>query len=418
MHEAIRTRWCSARLARPVSLPLQDLEGFLTGKRESSENIQLGEAMIVGDEAAPAAKRPRHEGDAAQAAAPDTAEASALRAILVNERQLRDRNTMLSVPGRSFKRVLDVLNEVVKEELAARAVAKAEAEKAARREKEREAKSKAAAVSGPRPSGRYQRETATDAALKQIGAQSLGVQQVGFDSAPAPSAAGPSTFQALPPAPRQGEAAQQRQLAEPQAARAQPSSRDDSRGRAPVAVPRPLPAIGSSGNKPKRMGIPIIMVPPATTALLNMLNAKQFLEKSEFMTPAEAQAQGVEKHSVLGVKRSVGRKEPVRYEITDKEPKKEDWGRVAAVFCLGKPWQFKTWPFEGAKTGDLVATFQRVAGVYLHYADEPVDPAVKKWNVKLLGIARHNRDKDAAVAREFWAHLDAFLQARKSSLAY
>ena len=26
--------------------------------------------------------------------------------------------------------------------------------------------------------------------------------------------------------------------------------------------------------------------------------------------------------------------------------RKEDWKRVVAVFCLGKPWQFKKWPFK------------------------------------------------------------------------
>ena len=36
-------------------------------------------------------------------------EASALAEVLGRERRLRDRNTQLLIPGKSFKRVLDIL---------------------------------------------------------------------------------------------------------------------------------------------------------------------------------------------------------------------------------------------------------------------------------------------------------------------
>ncbi len=39
-------------------------------------------------------------------------EARALKAILAQERQLRDRNSQLMVPGKTFKRVLDILAKV------------------------------------------------------------------------------------------------------------------------------------------------------------------------------------------------------------------------------------------------------------------------------------------------------------------
>ena len=41
-----------------------------------------------------------------------SAEARALKAIFAQERQLRDRNSQLMVPGRTFKRVLDILAKV------------------------------------------------------------------------------------------------------------------------------------------------------------------------------------------------------------------------------------------------------------------------------------------------------------------
>ena len=42
-------------------------------------------------------------GQAAGGAAAETEEQAALRAVQANERQLRDRNTMLSLPNRSFR---------------------------------------------------------------------------------------------------------------------------------------------------------------------------------------------------------------------------------------------------------------------------------------------------------------------------
>lgn len=47
-----------------------------------------------------------------------------------------------------------------------------------------------------------------------------------------------------------------------------------------------------------------------------------------------------------------------------------------------------------------------------------VDATVRSWNVKILGINRQSRHRDATVAQEFWRMLDAHLAARSSSLAY
>lgn len=53
-----------------------------------------------------------------------------------------------------------------------------------------------------------------------------------------------------------------------------------------------------------------------------------------------------------------------------------------------------------------------------HPSPRQVDATVKSWNVKILGLNRGSRHRDATVAQEFWRLLDAFLQARSSSLAY
>ena len=417
---------------------MQDLEGYLTGKRETSEYIQHEALEAALNDESPA-KRARlaaaattmstavaaaasdatailshHATDAAAAAAPDAAvEQSALRTILANERQLRDRNSMLTVPGGNFQRVLDLLSGVLKEDAS---VAQRNRDAVAAKErKEREDAARRRgkdSASGPKPSGRYQRETAPDTGLQQIGAQNLGLQQVGFAPIAAVTAAAaaandinntvaegaPSVAAAAAPPVDDRRRHQQQQ---------QENERREQHRHQQQQLKR------KSAPPPPTNPVPIIMVPPAASALLNMINAKEFLENGVYATPDQAAAAGSgppENGIYHKINRTIGRKNgAMKYYVTDKEPtKKEDWKRVIGVFCLGKPWQFKRFPFKGASTGDMVDTFQRVCGVYLHYSDEPVDPQVKKWNVKLIKISRHSRENDADVAREFWAHIDAF----------
>ncbi len=393
-------------------LDRKDLVDYLTGKREKSDYVQVSAipSSAAGDEAP--AKRARIDGSAAGAgagqdiemvpAADTAAEHSALRTIIANERQLRDRNTMLSVPGRSFKRVLDLLDSVVKEEIA-RNAREEERKEAARKKAELERQKKEGVA--PQPSGRYQRETAPDGALQQMGAQNLGLQQVGF-------AAGPSTATQEPaPAPPPPPAAQ--------------TQREPEKRPAPKSSSKPSSGSGAKEKaKPQllRNPTPIIMVPPGGSSLINMLNAPEFLTDGNFKTPQEAEAagaklpQGKTYHTIL---RKIGRAKPIKYHITDKEPtSKADWDRVVGVFCLGKPWQFKKFPFTGASNGDLVDTFQRVSGVFLHYSDEPIDAQVKKWNVKMIKIGRHSREADADAVRAFWTHIDGFIKSHKKGLIY
>ena len=71
--------------------------------------------------------------------------------------------------------------------------------------------------------------------------------------------------------------------------------------------------------------------------------------------------------------------------------------------------------------GDTVALFTRILGVYLHMTDEEVPADVKKWNVKLLRLNRHNRHTDMAEAGHFYSELDKHLNAhpvKAASLAF
>lgn len=342
----------------------------MTGKVETSEFI-VPDQLPVQETGRATGKRSREDGGHVGHDDDD----GALTTILSNELRMRNRNTMLSIPGRSFDKVMDVLESVARDEL----------QNAARANATVGSKS----VTAPRSSGRFQRQTTTDAAMKQMGADALGIQNIGFGGMQDPAAARVEhvPMEKAPEKPTQ------------------------------LVVPRPM----KKAPAPiKQKMTPLILVPPAAGAILNMHNVREFLEKGVFVPPDEARARNPAKPSYERCMRIEGRNPPgIKYHITDRDPtKKEDWERLVAVLCLGKPWQFKKWPFKGASSGDMVDTFLKVAGVFFHYADEPVDPLIKKWNVKLIPIKRHSRDTDDAAMRAFWQHVDAFLHARNPNVVY
>lgn len=389
----------------------KDLQEYLTGRSDRSEYIQL---TVPDLEVQHAAKRARiDEGGAAaagpSAAAPEAeeeaAEAAALRRIRESEVQLRDRNSMLSVPGRSFRKVLTLLSQAQREQQQKEHVEKLKA-------KQRAATHKPALP--VRPSGRYERQTQQDATLKQLGAAELGVQ-VGFKPT------GPAADGVPPPPPQQ----QQGAAPPPPPPQQRPSGRPDAAAQAQRNVSRSeqhrRQVAAHTAQAPQRQhrGTPIVMVPPGMTALLNMHNIRSFLEKGEFQTTEEAKRVKPVKEDRAAIERTIGCKGPVKFYVTDKEPtSRSDWDRVVAVVCSGKAWQFKKWPFKGAAEGNLVDTFSRVLGVFVHYTDEQVDATVKSWNVKILGLNRQSRHRDLTVAQEFWRLLDTHLAARSSSLLY
>ncbi|KAM0005289.1 putative Cell division control protein [Helianthus debilis subsp. tardiflorus] len=102
------------------------------------------------------------------------------------------------------------------------------------------------------------------------------------------------------------------------------------------------------------------------------------------------------------------------YEVRDKPSalKAEEWGRVVAVFVLGKEWQFKDWPFK-----DHVEIFNKILGFYMRFEDDSVESAkiVKQWNVKIISISKNKRHQDRAAALDVWDRLEEFVRSRSRS---
>lgn len=131
--------------------------------------------------------------------------------------------------------------------------------------------------------------------------------------------------------------------------------------------------LGLDGNSRVKMGlkggkigdgVPIILVPSASQTLITIYNVKEFLEDGVFI-PTDVkmkQMKGPKPECVTVLKKFSSRDRVVTaYEVRDKPSvlKAEEWGRVVAVFVLGKEWQFKDWPFK-----DHVEIFNKSKWIY------------------------------------------------------
>ncbi|XP_062215018.1 protein CDC73 homolog isoform X2 [Phragmites australis] len=154
--------------------------------------------------------------------------------------------------------------------------------------------------------------------------------------------------------------------------------------------------------------VPIILVPSASQTLITIYNVREFLEDGVFV-PSEERMRAMKggKPESVTVQKKLIRGEragaaggSVSFEVRDKPAslKIDDWGRVMAVFVLGKEWQFKDWPFK-----DHVEIFNRVIGFYVRFEDDSVEAAK---------ISKNKRHQDRTAALEVWERLEEFMRAR------
>jgi len=417
----------------------EDLLNYLTGVTDTSQYIdlssteRLGAALASEGTGQPSTKRHKGlDGSATETAAAEEAplgvEHSILHEILAHERELRDRNSQLMTPNKNLSRVLEVIKANEREKQQRRKSMKPPGRHASSHDKHasksREQRpredpnppsQKQGAIAAPlpiKPSGRFERSDMQQAAMvKDI--NTLGINPYGLHGQQQQrrqaEQAGPREEQPPPP-PR------------PSSAFHQSSSRPQASSHAPTSSARPPSSSSShrsvSGQAKSR--IPIILVPAATSAKINMFNVKHFLEQGEYKTTEQCKAEGVQRVPLLSVKRTVDRKAPVMYYVTDKLPPKtsKDWKRVVAVFVHGAGWQFKDFPEPGAPKGDLVETFLKYQGIFLHYHNEDIPAVVKGWKVEKLSLHRDTRYNDPQTMRTIWRKIDSFLSAKNSQLSY
>ena len=166
---------------------------------------------------------------------------------------------------------------------------------------------------------------------------------------------------------------------------------------------------------------PIIIVPHSNNALLNFSNCLAFLSKNQYVKPSHSSmismsanhkkmaALRLEKKSKLNVNAKNAIFEIRSSSSFSKETDIGEWNRIAAIFVIGKSWQFKQW-INGFKKPEKI--FSKCCGFYMHFDDDPPSGDVSNWRVNYLPIRRNQRHEDARIAQKFWKALYDHLRTK------
>lgn len=166
-------------------------------------------------------------------------------------------------------------------------------------------------------------------------------------------------------------------------------------------------SVASAGNHKQ----PIIIVSPATTALLSLGNIKEFLEEGRFVEPS-VQAKRPES-GVISVHRASERLVTAAHTImvvdnVDMFTKPEYWDRVVAIFTTGQAWQFAKYKYQRPEV-----LFQKYAGFYMAYLGDVVPKHITDWNVNVVRVDRgEKRFRDKMIVRDLWIQLERLLVAK------
>eukprot|EP01083_Nonionella_stella_P081002 222861_1 len=169
---------------------------------------------------------------------------------------------------------------------------------------------------------------------------------------------------------------------------------------------------------------PIIIVPYSNNSLLSFSNCLQFLQHSQFMEPSQSLHQQMhkktksekdkgivfEKKSKLNAKSNKKAVFEIRSSASfKKDTPLEEWNRIVAIFVIGKSWQFKKW-MPGWTQPEKI--FNKTAGFYMHYKDDPPKGEVKDWRVHYLPVMRNARHDDPRIYNEFWKTVHEHLRTK------
>lgn len=155
---------------------------------------------------------------------------------------------------------------------------------------------------------------------------------------------------------------------------------------------------------------PIIIVSPATTALLSLANVKDFLEDGTFVEP---NPQNKQTGSLVTIRHKSDNLISAAHQImvvdnVDMFTKPEYWDRVIAIFTTGQAWQFAKYKYS--KPEQL---FQKYTGFYLGYQGDLTPQVITNWNVKEIKVDRGDkRFRDKMIVRDFWFEIEKILIAR------
>lgn len=151
---------------------------------------------------------------------------------------------------------------------------------------------------------------------------------------------------------------------------------------------------------------PIIIVSPATTALLSLSNIKEFLEDGTFIEPSASRKQS----GIVTIRHEAENLIPSAHQImvvdnVDLFTKPEYWDRVVAIFTTGQTWQFAKYKYSKPEL-----LFQKYAGYYVSYQGDVTPKQIKDWNIHEIKVDRGDkRFRDKMIVKDFWADIDKIL---------
>lgn len=154
---------------------------------------------------------------------------------------------------------------------------------------------------------------------------------------------------------------------------------------------------------------PIIIVSPATTALISLSNIKAFLEEGRFEPPSMKRPE----NGVAIIHHESDKLVPTAHNImvvdnVDLFTKPEYWDRVVAIFTTGQAWQFAKYKYTKPE-----ALFQKYPGYILTYTGDVVPKQIAEWNVNVVSVDRgEKRFRDKMIVRDLWMQLEKVLMLR------
>jgi hypothetical protein len=199
--------------------------------------------------------------------------------------------------------------------------------------------------------------------------------------------------------------------------------------RIPKARPTLLQSLKSTYERKFGQGkepVPYIVVPRNSHALINLLNAKRFMQEFRYDPPSGDLFN--EYDNSIEVTHTIHGKD-MTFRIVDSTNKftTSDWKMTVAVFVDGTEWQFKSWPFQ-----TFAELFATIKGFYIQH-DETLTPKfyhnaagerysaaaklqsgvydVEAYPVVRLRVKRAaaTQHADMLVAYNFWRELEKFL---------
>lgn len=173
--------------------------------------------------------------------------------------------------------------------------------------------------------------------------------------------------------------------------------------------------------------LPIILLPAASTAPLQLVNIKLFLERGEYVDPSayyidqETGAPNLRDAKPRSVVVKPGSfHDPHKYNVAFRQfrvlddPKEvQDWSHVCGCVVEGKLWQLQGWyPGEPALASNPSGLFTRIRAFLAYFEEDKVPPQCREWRVQSLPLTRNllKEQTHIALASSFWEQLYTFLE--------